>query len=149
MRVFRLLAAAVVLCTASLGAGSQAVGLGFKDFDRLKDYQQENFILTALHFYYYGYKNNPNTIYKANCMLGLNDNVVEGGDSYLLLLINKDINSARVIAEKPKSRSGLSCGIKYFLCTPQSFARTRKTSVHPPLNISVGKLPNNFRSWPQ
>jgi hypothetical protein len=103
MRVLRLLAAAVVLFTASLGAGSQAVGLGFKEFDRLKDFQQENFILTALHFYYYGYKNNPNTIYKANCMLGLNDRVVEGADSYLLFLINKDIDSARAIAEKPKS----------------------------------------------
>jgi hypothetical protein len=103
MRVLRLLAAAVVLFTASLGAGSQAVGLGFKDFDRLKDFQQENFILTALHFYYYGYKTNPATIYKANCMLGLNDRVVEGADSYLIFLINKDIDSARTNAEKPKS----------------------------------------------
>lgn len=110
---------ALAVSAASLGVGSDAFGLSFAEFDRLRDYQQENFIQTALHFYYYGYKNDPVTAYKASCMTGLNDKTVEGGKSYLWLLIADDLNTARVSAGKRESVEGVIKAIIERECKPQ------------------------------
>jgi len=107
MRISKCVAGALMFATATFGFSSAAMGLSFIEFERLKGDQQENFIQTALHFYYYGYQANPSTNAKATCMYGLNDRIVDGGKSYLWVRVLDDLNSERARSAKPNSVEGV------------------------------------------
>ncbi len=95
MHVRRLLAGLATLSFVSLGIVSGAASLTLAEFDRLVAYKKENFISTVLHFQYYRYNNNPETAYKAECMVDLDQSTGENDDPYLLSLIMEDLDSAR------------------------------------------------------
>lgn len=95
MGVKRLFAGAAALCVVSFGPVSGAEGLSLKEFDDLVHRQQENFISTVLHFYYYNYARDPETKAKANCMVRLDRSSGGDGDTYLQSKIMQDLESAR------------------------------------------------------
>lgn len=95
MSVKRLLAGSAMVFSLWVGGVSGASSESLDKFDRLVSHQKENFISTVLHHYYYSYTSNPATAHKANCMVELDQRVVEGGDPYLLTLIKRDLATAR------------------------------------------------------
>lgn len=94
MPVCRWVAGVATLCVVSFGAVSDAESLSFDEFDRLASHQKENFISTVLHFYYYNYANNSETLATANCMIDLDRASGNGGDPRLLTLILRDLDDA-------------------------------------------------------
>lgn len=95
MSVKRLLAGVAVLCLVSFGPVSGAGGLSLDEYDRLAESQQENFISTVLHFYYYNYVKSPDTKGTADCMVSLDRSTAADGETYLLSRIMRDLDSAR------------------------------------------------------
>ena len=91
----RWLAAAAVAGVTSLGAASDARSMSLEEFDRLGNLQQENFMTTVLHFYHHRYKQNPETAYKASCMVELYSPGAEGAEPALLSMIFRDMALAR------------------------------------------------------
>ena len=95
MRIKRSFAGLAVMFSTVFVAAPGAMSLTFDEFDRLKSHQQESFIETALHYYYYGYTNNSETTHKAACMVSLENQKTQGGGSYLLSLIMRDLDFVR------------------------------------------------------
>ena len=106
MRFGKIIAGVFALCVSISGAPPSASALTFDEFDRLRSDQQENFIQTALHFYFFGFKNNPSMAPKATCMSRLNDVIVENGKSQLWVMVIQDIQSARNGAGRKSSVEG-------------------------------------------
>lgn len=96
MRMKDWLAGAATACFLCLVAVPAARALSLDEFDRLVDYQQENFISTVLHFEYYRFNNDPELAHKAECMVELDRSSSDDGNAYLLTLILRDLNDARV-----------------------------------------------------
>lgn len=86
-RTRRLLVALVTTCAVAFGIVSEAASLTFEEYGRLSQNQKENFVATALHFYYYTYKSNPDTASKAVCMVKLENNTTNRGHQYMFSLI--------------------------------------------------------------
>lgn len=95
MPVKRSFAGLAIACVVWFGTVSGAESLSFNEFDRLASHQKENFISTVLHFYYYNFAKNPETLAKANCMVDLDRAKGDGNDPRLLSLILHDLNDAR------------------------------------------------------
>jgi hypothetical protein len=98
MRFTKLTSGLVAMCFSMFVGTPSATALTFIEFDRLKAHQKESFIETALHFYYFGYQNSSETAYKATCMVSLENQKVQGGNSYLLSLILRDFALIRANA---------------------------------------------------
>lgn len=98
MRFVQLITGAAAVCSSAFMGAHSASALTFIEFDRLKAHQKESFIETALHYYYFGYQNNSETTYKANCMVSLEKRKMQSGDSYLLSLILRDLAAIRASA---------------------------------------------------
>ena len=93
--ISRLLAAVAVAGVMSLGAASDVRSMSLEEFDRLGNLEQENFMTTVLHFYHHRYKQDPDTAYKARCMVDLYNPKVEGAEPILMTMIMRDMALAR------------------------------------------------------
>lgn len=102
MRVTGLVAALAASCVVYFGAMAGAKALTINEYDHLVIDQKENFVSTVLHFYYYNYKNNPDTTYEAKCMVRLDKASTSTGKPYLMSLITQHLNSARADPGKNK-----------------------------------------------
>ncbi len=95
MVVKRWLAGAMTSCCLFVATVSTASALSLDEFDRLVDYQKENFISTVLHYEYYRYRSDPQSAHKADCMVRLDRSTAGDADTRLLSLILRDLNGAR------------------------------------------------------
>lgn len=103
----RMLTGLAAACALHLGLVAGAAALSLSEFDRLVDYQQENFISTVLHFEYYRYRNDPETAHKADCMVELDQSTSGEGDAYLLSLIMQSLDEARINGARGSSVEGV------------------------------------------
>lgn len=107
MSMKRLLAGLATACCMTFGVVPGAASLPLDEFDRLVHHQQENFLSTVLHFYYYNYKIDPSTVGKAKCMSDLDKRTADDGDPYLLALIMRELDAARAKTANSNSVEGV------------------------------------------
>lgn len=107
MRAELWLAGWAMACAAVLGSTSGARSLTLDEFDRLQDHQQEIFISTVLHHFYYQYQTASVASVEADCMTRLDQANSADGSAYLYARIIEDVNLARTAPTNPPTVEGV------------------------------------------